>query len=406
MHSSPRSVDWIGELASRQTPGYALEQPFYTDPAIFEHELQCAILPYWLFVGHEARIPRQGDFFQANIAGEMVIVSRHQDGQIYAFLNVCRHRGSRVCLAEEGHTRRFVCPYHAWSYECDGRLAAASKMPTGFDKAQFGLKPFQVRVVEGLVFVNLSDAPVPFDAVQRDAAVYLQPHGFTRAKIAKRQVWTVKANWKLVMENFRECYHCAPAHPEYTSVMGHGLDDALDRSKLEPPLRRFTDDWYAADEKRGRPPVQQGRQGEHWHLCGRYPIREGFVTQSQDGQPLAPLMGDISAHDGGVTTLSVYPLHYTTASSDVATLFRFTPIASQLTDVELTTLVHEDAVEGRDYDLEKLTWLWRVTTDQDKTIVENNQAGVNSRFYQPGPYSEMEPDVKRFIEWYRARIAL
>lgn len=398
------SPDWIAELVSRHKPGFSLEQPFYNDPAIFERDVQRVILPYWLFVGHEARIPRPGDFFQANIAGEMIIISRDVDGQIHALLNVCRHRGSRICLNDEGRARSFVCPYHAWVYATDGTLVHARNMPEDFDAANYGLKRFRVEMIEGLVFVNLSDNPVPLDDVVRDGTEYLRPHGFTRAKIAKRQVWTVRANWKLVMENFRECYHCAPSHPEYCSVMGHGLDDRMDRQTLTPSLAQFVDSWTSADAARGRPPSQTVRQGEHWHLCGRYPIREGFATQSQDGQPVAPLMGDISHHDGGVTTLSVYPLHYTSASSDFATLFRFTPIDTQVTEVELTTLVHVDAIEGRDFDLDEVTWLWQVTTEQDKTIVENNQLGVNSRFYQAGPYSDMEPDVKRFIEWYLERL--
>lgn len=394
----------ITELISRQCPGFSLQQRFYTDREIYRRDVERAILPFWLFVGHAARVPEPGDYFLANITGESVIITRDDQGAIHALLNVCRHRGSRVCLSEEGRSRRFACPYHAWVYAADGSLLAARKMPPDFDKSQYGLKQFPVETIEGLIFVNLSEEPVPFDDVVQDGTKYLGPHGFTRAKIAHRQAWTVRANWKLVMENFRECYHCAPSHPEYCSVMDHGLNDEMDRGDMEPAFARYADEWYRSDAARGRPPVQEGRRGEHFHLCGRYPIRKGFVTQSRDGQSVAPLMGDLTEHDGGVTTLSVYPLHFTTASSDYATLFRFMPLDVQLTEVELTWLVDEGAVEGRDYDVDRITWLWRITTEQDKQIVDDNQAGVNSRFYRPGPYSDFEPDVKRFIEWYLERI--
>ena len=394
----------LATFLARHQPGFALEQPFYTDPDIYELDLERAIIPYWQFVGHTARIPAVGDFFLTNIAGESIIITRDKEGEVHALLNVCRHRGSRVCLKDEGQASRFACPYHAWVYAADGTLLAARKMPENFDKTTYGLKSFPVRTIEGLIFINLSDDPVPFDDVVRDGIEFLQPHALSQAKIAARQVWHVQANWKLVMENFRECYHCAPTHPEYCSVMDHGLNDALDRFQMEPEFANYAKDWYEADAARGRPPVQEGRRSEHWHLCGRYPIREGFLTQSQDGKPVAPLMGSLHEYDGGVTTLSVYPLHYTAASCDYATLFRFAPLDVQLTEVELTWLVDESAVAGRDYNVDEVKWMWQVTTEQDKKIVDDNQAGVNSRFYRPGPYSDFEPDVKQFIAWYLERL--
>ena len=398
------SPEDICDLLDRQRSGFSLLQPFYTDPAVYERDLERAVLPYWLFVGHAARIPAAGDYFLVNVAGESIIITHDERGEFHALLNVCRHRGSRVCLSDEGRSKRFACPYHAWVYAADGSLLAARQMPEDFDKSRYGLKSFPVETIEGLIFVNLSEEPIAFDDVIRDGTDFLSPHGVDRAKIAHRQAWTVRANWKLVMENFRECYHCAPSHPEYCTVMDHGLNDEMDRGDMEPDFARYADAWYERDAARGRPPLQKGRRGEHLHLCGRYPIREGFLTQSQDGQPLAPLMGDLTEYDGGITTLSIYPLHFTTASSDHAVLFRFLPIDVQLTEVELTWLVDEHAIEGRDYDVERITWLWRNTTEQDKQIVDDNQAGVNSRFYTPGPYSNFEPDVKRFIEWYLERI--
>ncbi len=390
----------IDELMAQQPADHSLLQPFYCDQGIFEQDLQHAVFPFWLFAGHVARVRRPGDFFLFDVAGESIIITRGNDEKIHALANVCRHRGSRVCLTSEGTSNKFVCPYHAWTYDLNGELLHAGRMPEEFDPAQHGLQSFPVRDVEGLLFINLSADPVSLEEAANDAVEFLRPHGLTSAKIAVRQSWTVNANWKLVMENFRECYHCPPTHPEYCSVMGHGLDDQVAATDPESAIGR----WYAADRARGCPAPQTNRDNPHRHLCGRFPIQDGFVTQSQDGKPVAPLMGSQTEYDGGVTTFSLYPLHFAVAVSDHAVLFRFTPIAVQETEVEITWLVDPQAEEGRDYEIDRITWMWRITTDQDKTIVDDNQCGVNSRFYQPGPYGDAEPDLKKFIRWYLDRL--
>ena len=124
------------------------------------------------------------------------------------------------------------------------------------------------------------------------------------------------------------------------------------------------------------------------------------MTQSRLGQPVAPLMGSYTEYDGGVTSLMFFPVHWFTACNDHGMLARFTPLSPQQTEVELTWLVHPEAVEGIDYEVEEVTWLWLKTVEEDLVICANNQAGVNSRYYQPGPYSKMEGTADRFMEWY------
>jgi len=399
-----KDMNRIGRLVAQQRPGHSLDRAFYTDTEIFERDLERAVFPFWQFVGHASRIPEAGDFFLTEIAGESIIVTRDREQQIHALANVCRHRGSRICLDAEGHSNTLVCPYHAWTYASDGQLIAARETGPQFDKSQFGLRTFPVQAIEGLVFINLSQQPEPFDQVVQDGTAYLKPHGLNSAKIAARQAWQVRANWKLVMENFRECYHCPPAHPEYCSVMSHGLNDQSLGDRLTAADADYVSRWHQQNRDNGRLAGMETRRGSHNHICGRYPIRDGFLTQSEGGSPVAPLMGEFDAYDGGLTTLSIYPLHYTSACCDHATLFRFTPQEPQLTEVELTWLVDRSAVAGRDYDVDTLTWMWRLTTEQDKRIVDDNQAGVNSRFYQPGPYAPEEPDVQTFIDWYLRRV--
>ena len=136
------------------------------------------------------------------------------------------------------------------------------------------------------------------------------------------------------------------------------------------------------------------------HTICRIPIREGFLTQSREGRPVAPLMGDFKEYDGGVTATQFFPINWLVADNDYAMLVRFTPVDVQSTEVEITYLVHQDAVEGRDYQVEEVTWLWRKTMEEDQKITEDNQAGVNSRFYRPGPHARDEVALAEFLSWY------
>ena len=150
--------------------------------------------------------------------------------------------------------------------------------------------------------------------------------------------------------------------------------------------------------------IERIPSGEHLagphYFYDRHPLFEGYLTGSEDGKPVAPLLGDIPDFDGGASNLQVGPAMFGLAYSDHVVLYAFTPRGPQESDCLVVWLVRGDAVEGRDYDLDRLTWLWDVTTKADKAIIEHNQQGVNSRFYQPGPYSPMETFAIRFAEWY------
>jgi Rieske 2Fe-2S family protein len=214
----------------------------------------------------------------------------------------------------------------------------------------------------------------------------------------------LRANWKLVAENFFECYHCLPSHPELTQVMSYVR--AFDSPALAAARREYTAKWEAAARALGHVVGANKREDGPRHTICRIPIREGFLTQSRDGRPVAPLMGDFKAYDGGVTAIQFFPINWLVADNDYAMLVRFAPLDVQATEVEITWLVHQDAVEGRDYRVDEITWLWRKTMEEDKKITEDNQAGVNSRFYRPGPHSKEEQSVGGFLDWYVDQLRL
>ena len=388
----------IGQLIAAQQAGRSLQQAFYRDPDIFEREVRRIVLKSWLYAGHVSEIPTAGDYLLFDIAGESVIIARSGNDEFTALLNVCRHRGSRVCSNARGHARRLTCPYHGWTYGLDGSLLAAAQMPESFDRAGHGLRRLQLEVLHGMIFVNFDEQPAPFDQVRHDLDDALRPYRLDRARLAHSASYLIDANWKLAVENYCECYHCAPAHPEYSVAHSRAIPDEQFADQLAEVMARaesvgltrhaIRKSWLDA----GALGIDRGFE--------RYPLLKGHVTGSRDGKPLAPLLGDISGYDGGTTDLHVGPLLFALLYCDHAVLYQFTPLAGDRTDCQITWLVNESAEEGKDYDRDELTWLWDVTTVADKTIIERNQAGVNSRFYEPGPFSAMEDFTARFVKWY------
>jgi phenylpropionate dioxygenase-like ring-hydroxylating dioxygenase large terminal subunit len=392
----------IASLIAEQSAEHPLAQIFYGDAEIFRRDLDRMVLRHWLCAGHVSSVPNVGDFFLIEIANESAIVVRGEDGELRALVNVCRHRGSRVCREQSGNTRVLICPYHAWTYGIDGKLRAARHMAEPFDKAAHGLKQIPLRVIEGLIFVTFTEKPLGLARVEEVLRRGYGPYGWADAKVAHRETYPIEANWKLAVENYVECYHCAPSHPEYARLhaneqprakiaeLNAEMDARAAALGLEIPNQ---DHWALA-----------AGQGEEAAYCVRYAMLRGAVTGSADGKPVAPLMGAFKGYDGGSTFIHVGPASFFLAYPDHGIVYRFIPRTVQRSELEVIWLVRGDAREGVDYDREKLTWLWTVTSDADKRIIEDNQRGVNSRFYEPGPLSIMETQERRFIEWYLSEI--
>ena len=405
--------DGLDALILAQRPGHTLDRIFYTDPAVFERDKRRLIARQWLFVDHESRIPAPGDYCLFEIAGESVILVRDRDGRIHALNNVCRHRGSRVCLDERGNTSKFICPYHAWNYALDGRLQVARRMPAGFERDANGLVNFPVRVLEGLIFVRLDqDEGADFEPIAEHMGKFFRLHGLSEARIGERRSYRVRGNWKLAVENYLECYHCLPAHPEYCRVEAKPARSSDGSPEGVRAFNEYYERWLKENSAREAVnasftftlPCDASLHRTQFHGGYRAPLKEGFDTASEDGRAVAPLMGEFTQYDGGETAVGIGAFCFMLASNDHAVLFRFTPIATLETEMVITWLVAGNAEAGRDFDLERLTWLWHRTTLQDKKLIENNQAGVESDWYRPGAYSELEADALHFSRWYLAMI--
>jgi Rieske 2Fe-2S family protein len=408
---SPNRVDSIEGLIGRQRPGYSLDQAFYQDAAIFERDRERIFRRHWFLATHVSEIPGAGDYRLFDVAGDSIIVIRDRHGAVRAHHNVCRHRGSRVLLASTGTAAALTCRYHGWSYALDGCLRTAPRMSEDFVPAEHALAPCHVKVVEGLIFICLAEGPAPdLDSVGEGLRPFLRLHGFADARVAHREVFPVHANWKLAVENYLECYHCKPAHPEYCSVeikadsIGDGSRAAM--ARYDARHRQ----WLAQAERLGtmRPaygtelPLDERLPHAQFGAGYRAPLRVTHLTGTEDGQPAAPLMGEFEEYDGGETALGIGPFTYVLAYNDYATIFEFVPHAAERSDIVTSWLVHGDARDGKDYDLDRLTWLWTVTTREDKSIIEANAAGIRSSRYAPGPASLLERDLVGFRDWYLA----
>lgn len=395
-------ADKIDRLVAAHSPGQGLARSFYMDPAIFERDMERVFRRHWHCLAHASVIPNPGDFELFRLGDEQVILTRGADGSVHAMLNVCRHRGAEVCTKPRGNAKFFVCPYHAWTYANDGSLRAARLMPKDFDRAEHGLKKLHVRVASGLVFVSFAETLLEFDPIEQSLRTSCGQYGWGEAKVAHRELYPLQANWKLAVENYVECYHCGPAHPEYSQT--HALEKPLDKiealnSAMEARTCALGIEVVSGDR------WQTSVGGQEAIHTFRYALYDGVSTGSEDGKPVAPLMGRFTDYDGGVTSIHLGGTSFFVCYPDHGMVYRFIPKTADACEMELIWLVRGDAEEGRDYDLDRVTWLWKVTTEEDKKIIEHTARGVRSHYFAPGPIAPMEQNELRYIGWYLEEIS-
>jgi glycine betaine catabolism A len=376
-----------------------LERGFYGGEE--EHRLDLDLIWYrdWLFVGHDCEVAKSGDYMTVQIGEYPILIVRDRDGSLHAFHNSCRHRGSRICSAEHGNSARLVCPYHQWTYQLDGRLFAARDMGTSFDRAQYGLKPVHCTSVGGYIWVCVAKVAPDFEPIRKHIEPYFLPHRMQETKVAFESTIIERANWKLVWENNRECYHCAANHPELCRTYPEdpavtGVDAGNDNPRIAAKWARW--------ESLGLPSkFHISASGQY--RTARMPLIEGTVSYTMTGSAAVrrPLTDAIKEPDIGTLLLFHFPSIWNHIMGDHASSFRMLPISA--TETQLTTkwLVHRDAVEGVDYDVKALTEVWLATNDEDRRICQENQLGIMSPGYDPAPYSPVHEDgVVQFVDWY------
>jgi Rieske 2Fe-2S family protein len=401
------------ELLDRRKPRYSLEAPFYLDSEIFELDIAAIFARHWIHVGAAAEVPEHGDYMTVELGRYSLIILRDQDAEIRAFHNVCRHRGSRILTNRKGTLRNIVCRYHNWSYDLQGALRDAEHIAPSVDRSCLGLKSVHLRNLCGLLFVCLSDAPPEdFEDMRRTVAPYLAPHRLEDCKIARQVDLVENGNWKAVMENNRECYHCT-RHPEllrtFFQFFGHSESDVKPRQReYYQRFLRITDEFHAIWNGLGLAwkPVERFDGRVTAFRVERMPLDNAGESYTLDTRIASQrLLGEFTMPRLGALSLHTQPNSWNHFLSDHAVIFSMLPLAPEKTLVRTTWLVHKDAVEGRDYDLGNLTEVWNRTNEQDSTFVSWCNTGVRSPAYEPGPYSPNESQLMKFLDWYIDRLS-
>jgi glycine betaine catabolism A len=348
-----------------------LPQRYFVSAEVFAEEQRSIFSRQWVLVGHHSQITKAGDYFVQEVCGESLIVVRDQRSTIRGFYNVCRHRGTRLREDAAGHVPAIQCPYHAWTYGLDGRLIGAPHMDKmqGFDKADYSLHPVGLALWEGFIFVNLADARnastgrggyMALEEWFAPLAGKFTHWNLPNLRSAKRIAYDVRANWKLIFENYSECYHCPGVHPALSKLTPY---DSAENDLSEGPF-----------------------------LGGFMPITKG-KSLTMSGNACALSVGDIKAEDHArVFYYSIFPNMLLSMHPDYVMVHQLWPKSPDRTLILCDWFFHPDAagVSDPSYNPQDAVEFWDMTNKQDWHVCELSQQGIASRAYEPGPYSPRE----------------
>jgi Rieske 2Fe-2S family protein len=374
-----RRATEVSSAAARSLP-----QKYFVSPEVFTEEQKKIFSKEWLLVGHQSQIADPGDYIVQLVNGESLIVVRDKSGEIHGFFNVCRHRGSRLIEDDGGNRTAIQCPYHAWTYGLDGRLIGAPHMDDvpGFEKADYPLHPVNLELWEGFIFVNLNDREARLrseaTARQRSGDFISLERWFAPLKgkfshwnmsilrPAKRIEYDVRANWKLMFENYSECYHCPGVHPQLQKVSPY---DSAKNDLREGPF-----------------------------LGGFMKINPG-KSLTVSGNACAAFVGKIENLQH-VFYYSIFPNMLLSLHPEYVMVHQLWPQSPERTLIVCDWLFHPDAFQRKDFKPEDAIEFWDTTNKQDWHVCELSQQGISSRAYTPGPYSSRESIPAAWDEYY------
>jgi glycine betaine catabolism A len=338
----------------------SLSQRYFVSPEIFAQEQEKIFSEQWVLVGHQSQIAKAGDYLTADVAGESLIIVRDKQGAIHGFYNVCRHRGSRLLENRNGQSAAIQCPYHAWTYALDGRLIGAPHMDEvlGFDKADYSLHAVNLALWEGFIFVNLADSPAPLAEWFKPLVGKFLHWNMAALRSAKRIEYGVRANWKLMFQNYSECYHCLGVHPELSRI---SPSDSAENDLTEGPF-----------------------------LGGFMRInKDKSLTMS--GNACALPVGNFGDEDFRfVFYYSIFPNMLLSLHPDYVMVHQLQPQSPERTLIFCDWFFNPEAFGRSDFDPEDAIEFWDMVNKQDWHVCELSQQGISSRAYEPGPYSARE----------------
>lgn len=349
-----------------------LDGHWYRSPDVFALECERIFAREWICVGRTEQLTNPGDFFLAGIAGESLIIVRDQSSNVRAFYNVCRHRGTRICETQQGRFGGSIqCPYHAWTYGLDGTLKVARNMNDveGFSVDEFPLHQARLAIWEGFIFVCLSESARPFEEVFAPVLHRYARWHISELRVAHSITYDLRSNWKLIFQNYSECYHCPLVHPQ--------LD------KLSP-------------SDSGRNDLFEGR-----FLGGFSELRKHGASLTMTGATTRPPVGEVDGEDlDRVYYYTIFPSMLLSLHPDYVMVHYAKPLGANRTIIECSWLFDPKTMARPDFDPSDAVDFWDLTNRQDWHVNELTQHGVESRAYTPGMYANAEGLLAAFDRNY------
>jgi phenylpropionate dioxygenase-like ring-hydroxylating dioxygenase large terminal subunit len=382
--------------ATFQAGAETLAQRYFVSSEIFAEELQKIFAANWVLVGHQSQLAKPGDYFLGKVAGESLIVTKDQRSTIRAFYNVCRHRGARLREEQNGHATAIQCPYHAWTYALDGRLRGSPHMDEtpGFNKAEYSLKPARLGLWEGFIFLNLGDASASLEKWFEALSGKFSSWNLAALHSAKRIEYDVRANWKLIFENYSECYHCLGVHPELSKISPY---DSAENDLIEGP---FLGGFMRINK--GKSLTMSGntcalgitdssRARDHAPARNRNPSQK--IENDYNHEPE-------QEEKNRVFYYSIFPNMLLSLHPDYVMVHRLEPQSPERTLIFCDWFFNAEAFKRTDFDPEDAVQFWDMVNKQDWHVCELSQRGISSRAYEPGPYSARESIPAAWDQYY------
>jgi Rieske 2Fe-2S family protein len=362
MESSPTLSSFRKTVDSFESDSMTLAGHYYASDGIFDTELERIFYEQWICVGHGGQVADAGDCIVVKVGGESLLVLRDREGELRAFYNVCRHRGTVLRgQADERSADCIHCPYHGWTYDLKGNLIRAPLMEevASFKKADYPLHSVAIHMWEGFLFINLAMLPKPFVSVFGPLAGKFLRWQLSELRVARSVEYDVRANWKLIIENYLECYHCPIIHPEFVRNI---------------PYRSGRNDLF-----------------EGPFLGGYMEMKPGVESLTRSRRRCSPILDNVSGEDlRRIYFYSIFPNMTLSLHPDYVMAFTLWPIDCRRTRVNCEWLFASEALARGECDPDDAVQFWDNANKEDWQICGLVQEGVGSRRYSPSPYSNTE----------------
>jgi len=382
---------------NNQSTHRTAEPIYYADQAIFEQE-KALLFPSQLFcIGHTNELPHTGDFKRVQLFDEDILLVKQSDKSNVALANRCLHRGATLESESTGCKKQFTCPYHTWQYSNAGTLTSTRNLLPQLEN-KTSLPKYPLIDLGGLQLISTNTINAEHLNDIEKLAHYFNFYGIAQTHVSAVKEYQCQANWKIVTENFLECYHCAPNHPQLSIAEGHA--ELLESGNINAFLAKQRT-YFLKAEALGHPaPAPQfiNSDKRHYSVINGVHLNPPRATGSSSGELIGSLLGKQTGIDHGFIYGSLGPFVHFTIYSDYAAIFCFEPISATQTNIKIYWLTNPDFNSAH---AETLTWLWHNTILQDNHLCELVQQQVKSTYAQRGYYTDMEADSASFSLWYQ-----